>query len=89
MTPTHPQICPYCNGNGCSCDDGEVMTESMREQARQTDATDPKWVRGECPGCGALVISNMHHIRGKGYLVVWSCENSMGENPTCSYRRVL
>jgi hypothetical protein len=50
---------------------------------------DPKWVRGRCPECGEELVSNMYYIGGKGYLLVWECWSSLGEQPQCCYRRVL
>jgi hypothetical protein len=50
---------------------------------------DPQWVRGRCPECGDDLVSNLYYIGGKGYLMIWECWNSLGENPRCTYRRVL
>ncbi len=49
----------------------------------------PEWVRGECPQCGAAVVSNCYYVGGRGYLVVWECWASLGEKPACAYRKVL
>ena len=49
----------------------------------------PEWVRGCCPECGTALVSNMYYIGGQGYLVVWECWASLGEDPHCDYRRVL
>lgn len=50
---------------------------------------DPEWVRGECPRCSAPVISNSYYVGGNGYCVVWECWKSLGEHPTCDYRKLL
>ncbi len=67
---------------------GEV--ESVR-QAYDGITAEPKpeWVRGECPQCGQPVVSNMYYVGGRGYLVIWECWHSLGEKPTCTYRKVL
>ena len=49
----------------------------------------PEWVRGECPNCGEAVVANCYYIGGKGYIVCHECWNSLGEDPTCKYRKVL
>ncbi len=49
----------------------------------------PEWVRGTCPVCGAAVVSNCYYVGGAGYCCVWECWDSLGETPTCSYRKVL
>lgn len=47
------------------------------------------WVRGTCPCCGDDVVSNVYHVGGKGYIIVWECWGSLQwPNPTCDYRRV-
>ena len=50
---------------------------------------DPQWVRGRCPECGDDLVSNLYYIGGKGYLLVWECWASLGEDPACRYRKVL
>lgn len=50
---------------------------------------DPDWVRGKCPHCGGLLVSNAYYISGKGYYIAWECWNSLGEAKSCDYRRVL
>ncbi|GAB4462946.1 MAG: hypothetical protein OHK0029_30760 [Armatimonadaceae bacterium] len=50
---------------------------------------DPQRVRGCCPECGEALISNLYYLGEKGYLLVWECWASLGENPECTYRRVL
>lgn len=49
----------------------------------------PEWVRGTCPQCGDLLVSNCYYTQGRGYLIVWECWGSLGRQPTCDYRRVL
>ena len=48
----------------------------------------PEWVRGQCPQCGEAIVSNLYYIGGRGYLCVWECWNSLGEKPTCQYRKI-
>ncbi len=50
---------------------------------------DPAWVRGKCPCCGDVVVSNLYYISGKGHLLRWECWSSLGDAPTCEYRKVL
>ena len=49
----------------------------------------PEWVRGVCPACGSPVVSNAYYIGGRGYKVIWECWESLGEAPSCTYRKVL
>ena len=49
----------------------------------------PEWVRGKCPQCGAAVVSNCYYVGGRGYIIAHECWNSLGETPTCTYRKVL
>ena len=49
----------------------------------------PEWVRGTCPACGSPVVSNCYYVGGKGYKVLHECWQSLGEHPTCTYRKVL
>lgn len=91
-TKAVPHICTICNGEGCEyCDSGEIaMTPDENHQENNgANRPDPKWVRGNCPECGDDLVSNMYYVGGKGYLLCWECWSSLGENPTCSYRRVL
>lgn len=60
------------------------MTHSREEKP------DPEWVRGKCPMCGDLVVSNCYYVGSQGHLIVWECWESLTEeNPQCDYRRVL
>jgi hypothetical protein len=58
-------------------------------QDRKQERPDPGWVVGSCPHCGEDVVSNAYYVGGKGYVIVWECWGSLGEEPTCDYRRVL
>ena len=49
----------------------------------------PSAVRGRCPECGEELVSNLYYIGGQGYLMVWECWASLGENAQCTYRCVL
>lgn len=54
------------------------------------DRPDPEWVRGVCPSCGEVVVSNCYHVGGRGYIIVWECWGSLQwPAPTCDYRRIL
>jgi hypothetical protein len=55
----------------------------------ETGRPDPQWIRGTCPECGEVLVSNLYYIGGKGYILVWQCWASLGEKPTCSYQKVL
>lgn len=54
----------------------------------EREAPDPAWVRGTCPYCGQPVVSNTYWT-GRGYVIRWECWASLGEQPTCEFRRVL
>lgn len=70
--------------------EANAAVESVRQVYDGTsDRPRPEWVRGKCPECGDDVISNCYHVGGKGYLCVWECWASFGDNPTCGYRKVL
>ena len=44
-------------------------------------------IRGNCPLCDALLVSDLRYVQGRGYLYVWRCwRTGSGE---CSYWRVL
>lgn len=49
---------------------------------------DPDWVRGRCPECGEVLVSNAHYINGKGYIIVWECWRGL-QSGECAYKRVL
>jgi hypothetical protein len=67
------------------------MGEARNQVTKEIPAgrPDPEWVRGRCPMCGEDVVSNCYYVGGKGYIIVWECWSSLGEEPTCEYRRVL
>ena len=45
---------------------------------------------GVCPKCGGDLVSNMYCTPGgKDFLVRWECVNSLGDEPTCDYSRVI
>jgi hypothetical protein len=71
-----------------------LETNAAVESVRQaydgiSDRPRPEWVRGTCPQCGDQVVSNCYYVSSRGYLVVHECWTSLGENPTCTYRKVL
>ena len=53
------------------------------------DQPKPEWIRSICPLCAGPVVSNCYYVGGRGYLCVWEGGHSLGEAPTCSYRKVL
>jgi hypothetical protein len=59
------------------------------EPVGEREAPDPEWVRGKCPSCGALLVSNSYYVGGRGYILVWECWERLGAHPTCEYRRVI
>ena len=65
----------------------EVLNHTTEEKPEARP--DPEWVRGRCPLCGEDVVSNCYYVGGKGYIIVWECWASLGDTPTCDYRRVL
>lgn len=80
--PTYPYDAPIF------VDDEE--TESETESLLLPNGRPkPSAVRGRCPECGEDLVSNLYYIGGQGYLMVWECWGSLGENAECSYRRVL
>ena len=46
---------------------------------------DPMLVRGNCPHCGAPLVSNLYYWPGHGYRVRWECWVSMQASSECSY----
>lgn len=66
------------------------MTGRVAQARTRTDKRpSPELVRGICPKCGGDLVSNCHYTEGKGYLIVWECWESLRDEPTCTYRRVL
>lgn len=71
-----------------------LETNAAVESVRQaydgtTDRPRPEWVRGNCPQCGSELVSNCYYVGGRGYIVLWQCWESLKDNPTCAYRKVL
>lgn len=64
-------------------------TTDIRAPQKPTERPDPAWVRGKCPQCGEVVISNLYYVGGKGYILRWECWNSLGADASCDYRKVL
>jgi hypothetical protein len=62
--------------------------ETLRGE-RPAERPDPAWVRGKCPHCGDVVVSNLYYVGGQGYLLRWECWSSLGEEATCDWRKVL
>jgi len=65
--------------------------EVKRSAAPAAPAPDPEWIRGQCPKCGAAVVSNCYYQGGRGYVLLWECWNALGEPEvrTCDWRKVL
>ena len=64
--------------------------ESVRQAYDGTsDRPRPEWVRGVCPMCGDEIVANCYYVAGHKYLIVHECWASLGEVPTCGYRRVI
>ena len=67
-----------------------AAVESVRQAYDGTsDRPRPEWVRGTCPQCGDELVANAYYVGGKGYLCLHECWSSLGENPSCAYRKVL
>ncbi len=67
-----------------------AAVESVRQAYDGTsDRPRPEWVRGICPQCGDELVANCYYVGGRGYLITRECWSSLGENPTCAYRKVL
>lgn len=67
-----------------------AAVESIRQSYDGTsDRPHPDWVRGTCPQCGDQLVANAYYVGGRGYLVCWECWSSLGENPSCQYRRII
>lgn len=71
-----------------------LETNAAVESVRQcydgtTDRPRPEWVRGTCPQCGSEIVSNCYYVGGRGFLVMHECWESLKNNPTCAYRKVL
>ena len=55
----------------------------------RSDRPNPEWVRGVCPHCGDELVANCYYVGGKGYIVAHECWSSLGETPTCTFRKIL
>lgn len=67
-----------------------AAAQSVRQAVDETsNLPRPEWVRGVCPMCGNVVVSNCYYVGGRGYVLVGECWNSLSETPTCTYRKVL
>ena len=67
---------------------GAAQKRVCLEPPGREELPDRDWVRGMCPCCAGVVVSNCYRI-GSNYVIVWECEGSLVEPPTCQYRRVL
>ena len=71
-----------------------LETNAAVESVRQaydgaSDRPRPEWIRGVCPQCGDPLVSNCYYVGGKGYLCIYECWASLGDNPACGYRKIL
>lgn len=67
-----------------------AAVESVRQAYDGTSGRPrPEWVRGTCPQCGDELVANCYYVGGRGYLITRECWSSLGENPSCAYRKVL
>ena len=66
-----------------------AAVESVRQASGSGDAPDPAWVRGVCPQCGSLLVSNCYYVGGRGYLIVHECWESLGDAAACAYRKII
>jgi predicted RNA-binding Zn-ribbon protein involved in translation (DUF1610 family) len=49
-----------------------------------------EWIRGKCPDCGQVLVSNCYQVPGQTRSIVcWDCWNSLGPEPTCKYSKTL
>lgn len=66
------------------------MKELISGPNRRADRPDPQWVKPDpCPMCGGEVVSNCYYVGGKGYIILHECWESLPENPTCDFRKVI
>jgi hypothetical protein len=63
----------------------------MKTATRKPLQPDPVNVRGTCPYCGDLLVSNAYYQPGTGYVILIECWASLqpAELPTCKYRRQI
>ena len=71
-----------------------LETNAAIESARQcydgtSDRPRPEWVRGVCPQCGEEIVSTAYYVGSRGYLILHECWASLGDNPSCGYRKVI
>lgn len=68
----------------------EERTAISGPAAEDRPRPDEAWIRGSCPACGDVVVSNTYYVGGKGYVIVWECWASLQwPDATCDYRKVL
>lgn len=66
-----------------------MKSKSAADEPRTDNRLYEGRIRGACPVCGDVLVSNCCYIDGKGYLIVWECRGSLRDKPTCTHRRVL
>lgn len=67
-----------------------AAVESVRQvYDKDANQPNPEWVRGVCPQCGSPLVSNCYYVGQRGYIVAHECWQSLGDNPTCGYRKII
>lgn len=66
-----------------------AQPQASTSPTRRQERPDTDWVRATCPSCGSEIVSNAYYVGGRGYVIIWECWESLGEAPTCDYRRRL
>lgn len=56
---------------------------------RQEPPIDRGAIRGVCPRCSRVVVSECHYERGKGYRIIWSCVGTHDNPPSCTFSETL
>ena len=65
------------------------MRETLTEKRVET-RPDPEWVRGRCPTCSEVLISNARWIAANHrYVIEWICWGALQEPPTCDFHQML
>lgn len=69
--------------------DTGAAVETMRQcWDGQRDQPKPEWTRGNCPQCGAPVVSNCYYIGGRGFVIVLECWEALRSPAACTFRQV-
>jgi len=73
---------------------GMVVEEELRlgpdpargENTDHEGRPDPSWIRGTCPACGDVLVSNLYYCAERGYRIRWECWSSLLDDSACTYR---